>query len=74
MSTEISLKDRFGYMAWMRQFELTCLQGVPTREIHGELHTGVGQEAISAAMVGFLTKRMRFVARIEITSTQLQKA
>jgi TPP-dependent pyruvate/acetoin dehydrogenase alpha subunit len=56
VSTEISLKDRFGYMAWMRQFELTCLQGVPTREIHGELHTGVGQEAISAAMVGFLTK------------------
>lgn len=43
-------------MLWMRQFELACLEGVPTREIHGELHTGVGQEAISAGMVGFLSK------------------
>lgn len=50
----ISLKERFGYMLWMRHFELTCLQGVPTKEIHGELHTGVGQEAISAGMVGHL--------------------
>jgi len=41
-------------MVWMRQFELTCLEGVPTREIHGELHTAVGQEAISAGMVGSL--------------------
>lgn len=52
----ISLKDRYGYMLWMRYFELTCLEGVPTREIHGELHTAVGQEAISAGMVGFLQK------------------
>ncbi|MEY3711008.1 MAG: hypothetical protein RLZZ99_829, partial [Actinomycetota bacterium] len=29
----------------MRHFELACLEGVPTREIHGELHTAVGQEA-----------------------------
>jgi len=43
-------------MFWMRHFELACLEGVPTREIHGELHTGVGQEAISAGMVGFLSK------------------
>lgn len=43
-------------MLWMRHFELACLEGVPTREIHGELHTGVGQEAISAGMVGFLSK------------------
>lgn len=50
----ISLKDRFGYMLWMRHFELTCLEGVPTKEIHGELHTAVGQEAISAGMVGHL--------------------
>ena len=40
----------------MRHFELACLEGVPTREIHGELHTAVGQEAISAGMVGFLTQ------------------
>lgn len=50
----ISLKDRFGYMVWMRQFELACLEGVPTREIHGELHSGIGQEAIAAGMAGFL--------------------
>jgi TPP-dependent pyruvate/acetoin dehydrogenase alpha subunit len=43
-------------MVWMRHFELTCLEGVPTREIHGELHTAVGQEAISAGMVGYLAK------------------
>lgn len=56
MAQQISLKDRYGYMLWMRHFELACLEGVPTREIHGELHTGVGQEAISAGMVGFLSK------------------
>lgn len=56
MAQEITLKDRYGYMLWMRHFELACLEGVPTREIHGELHTGVGQEAISAGMVGFLSK------------------
>ncbi|MEY3704981.1 MAG: hypothetical protein RLY29_353 [Actinomycetota bacterium] len=56
MTAGITLKDRFGYMVWMRHFELACLEGVPTREIHGELHTAVGQEAISAGMVGYLTK------------------
>ncbi len=49
-----SLWERFGYMVWMREFELACLEGVPTREIHGELHTAVGQEAISAGLAGFL--------------------
>lgn len=38
----------------MREFELACLEGVPTREIHGELHTGIGQEAIAAGLVGSL--------------------
>ena len=50
----ISLRERFGYMLWMREFELACLEGVPTREIHGELHTAIGQEAIGAGMAGFL--------------------
>jgi len=50
----ISLLDRYGYMLWMREFELACLEGVPTREIHGELHTGIGQEAIAAGLVGSL--------------------
>lgn len=49
-----TLRDRFGYMLWMREFELACLEGVPTGEIHGELHTAVGQEAIGAGMAGFL--------------------
>ncbi len=50
----ITLKDRYSYMVWMREFELACLEGVPTREIHGELHTGVGQEGIAAGLAGFL--------------------
>lgn len=41
-------------MLTMRHFEEACLEGVPTGEIHGELHTGIGQEAISAAMIGTL--------------------
>ncbi len=49
-----TLAERFGYMLWMREFELACLEGVPTREIHGELHTAIGQEAIGAGMAGFL--------------------
>ena len=49
-----TLRERFGYMLWMREFELACLEGVPTREIHGELHTAIGQEAIGAGMAGFL--------------------
>lgn len=49
-----TLRQRYAYMVWMREFELACLEGVPTREIHGELHTGIGQEAIAAGMAGFL--------------------
>ncbi len=49
-----TVNERFGYMMWMREFELACLEGVPTREIHGELHTAIGQEAIGAGMAGFL--------------------
>lgn len=50
----VSVWERYGYMVWMRAFELACLEGVPTREIHGELHTAVGQEAIGAGLAGFL--------------------
>lgn len=46
--------DRFRWMARIRAFERACLEGVPTREIHGELHTGIGQEAIAAGMAGWL--------------------
>lgn len=46
--------DRYRWMARMRQFDLACLEGIPTGEIHGELHTGIGQEAIAAGMAGWL--------------------
>jgi acetoin:2,6-dichlorophenolindophenol oxidoreductase subunit alpha len=46
--------DRFRWMARLRAFDEACLEGVPTREIHGELHTGIGQEAIAAGMAGWL--------------------
>lgn len=46
--------DRYRWMARMREFDLACLEGVPTGEIHGELHTGIGQEAIAAGMAGSL--------------------
>ncbi len=52
--TEYNLLDRFRAMVQMRHFEEACQQGVPTREIHGELHTGLGQEAIAAGMIGAL--------------------
>ena len=53
----VSLLEGFVLMARMRQFELACLEGVPTREVHGELHVGVGQEAIAAGMAGALRRR-----------------
>ncbi len=46
--------DRYRWMARMREFDFACLEGVPTGEIHGELHTGIGQEAIAAGMAGWL--------------------
>jgi acetoin:2,6-dichlorophenolindophenol oxidoreductase subunit alpha len=42
--------ERFKRMVTMRHFDEACLEGVPTREIHGELHTGIGQETIGAGM------------------------
>lgn len=41
-------------MLTMRHFDETCLEGLPTGEIHGELHLGIGQEAISAGMMASL--------------------
>jgi pyruvate dehydrogenase E1 component alpha subunit len=54
MSGGLTLRERFAWMARMRAFEEACLEGVETREIHGELHLGIGQEAIGAGMVGAL--------------------
>ena len=52
--SELTPLDRFRWMARIRAFERACLEGVPTGEIHGELHTGIGQEAIAAGMAGWL--------------------
>lgn len=41
-------------MALMRHFEEACLKGAMARHIHGELHLGIGQEAVAAGMVGHL--------------------
>jgi len=49
-----SLLERFRVMARMRHFEEACLEGAVSREIHGELHLGIGQEAIAAGMRGSL--------------------
>lgn len=54
------VKNEYGHpelyriMLGMRHFEEACLEGVPTREIHGELHTGIGQEAVAAGLVPWL--------------------
>ena len=53
--TQLNLLELYAEMVRMRRFEEACLSGVPTREIHGEVHLGMGQEAIGAAMVGLLT-------------------
>lgn len=58
----LTLVDRYREMVRMRRFEEACLAGVATREIHGELHLGMGQEAIAAGMVGELTDRDAMVS------------
>lgn len=41
---------RYRLMSLMRRFEEACLEGVASGEIHGELHTAIGQEAVAAAL------------------------
>lgn len=48
------LFDHFSRMCRMRAFEEACLAGFTAREIHGELHIGIGQEAVAAGMVPHL--------------------
>lgn len=38
----------FNTMLDIRNFEKSCIEGSKTGEIHGELHTGIGQEALGA--------------------------
>lgn len=54
MTANDPLTQGHALMCRMRAFEEACLKGVPTREIHGELHTGIGQEAIAAGMARHL--------------------
>ena len=51
---EVNLLERFRAMVRMRHFEEACLEGVPSGEIHGELHTGIGQEGVAAGLIGTL--------------------
>ena len=43
----------FSTMLDIRNFEKSCIKGSKTGEIHGELHTGIGQEAIGAVIKQF---------------------
>ncbi|MFQ6550340.1 thiamine pyrophosphate-dependent dehydrogenase E1 component subunit alpha [Aestuariibius sp. 2305UL40-4] len=43
--------SRFRTMTAMRSFDEACLDALRRKAIHGELHVGLGQEAIGAGMV-----------------------
>jgi pyruvate dehydrogenase E1 component alpha subunit len=45
---------RYRLMCVMRAFEEACAAGVDTGELRGELHLGVGQEGVAAAMAAAL--------------------
>lgn len=49
-----ALLARFRLMVLMRAFDEATLDGMRRGEIHGELHTGIGQEAIAAGMAEWL--------------------
>ena len=49
-----TLLEHYRTMLTIRHFEQACLEGVASGEIHGELHTAIGQEAIGAGMAGIL--------------------
>ncbi|MFT4084171.1 MAG: thiamine pyrophosphate-dependent dehydrogenase E1 component subunit alpha [Nocardioides sp.] len=53
LSTDL-WRRRYRLMCLMRRFEEACLTGVGSGEIHGELHTAIGQEAIAAALAEHL--------------------
>ena len=50
MISNAPLLDHYTLMWRMRAFEEACLEGFKSREIHGELHTGIGQEGIAAGI------------------------
>ncbi len=58
----MKLLKHYKLMLTMRHFEEACLEGVPTGEIHGELHTGIGQEAMALAV----SKRVSVLSTVSI--------
>ena len=52
----------FSTMLDIRNFEKSCIKGSKTGEIHGELHTGIGQEAIGAVIKQFCRKEDALVS------------
>jgi pyruvate dehydrogenase E1 component alpha subunit len=54
MISNAPLLDRYTLMCRMRAFEEACLEGFKSREIHGELHTGIGQEGVAAGLAPHL--------------------
>jgi pyruvate dehydrogenase E1 component alpha subunit len=50
MTDAATARARFRRMAAMRAFDEACLDGLRRKAIHGELHVGLGQEAIGAGM------------------------
>ncbi|RDC75392.1 thiamine pyrophosphate-dependent dehydrogenase E1 component subunit alpha [Rhodovulum sp. 12E13] len=50
MTDAATARARFRRMAAMRAFDEACLEALRRKAIHGELHVGLGQEAIGAGM------------------------
>jgi pyruvate dehydrogenase E1 component alpha subunit len=46
----IDLTQAYGSMVRMRRFEEAVGEAVVTGEVHGEMHLGIGQEAVAAAL------------------------
>src|SRR6266568_1108637 len=57
-----NVTDAYELMARMRAFEQACREGVSTGEIHGELHVGIGLEAIAAGIAPSLRLRDALVS------------
>ena len=49
MSGNRLLLEHYERMCVMRAFEEACIAGATAREIHGELHVGIGQEPSARA-------------------------
>ncbi|WP_417600066.1 thiamine pyrophosphate-dependent dehydrogenase E1 component subunit alpha [Pararhodobacter oceanensis] len=50
MSLSDIQRSRYQRMCEMRAFDEACMEALKRKAIHGELHIGIGQEAVGAAM------------------------